>query len=243
MGEIFGRRNVLEALKSGAPVNRVTVVKGGEKRVFAEIKAEAFRRGIPVVETGRKFFEEKFPGENHQGVCASRAAAAYLEDWREILETAAAKGEEPFILVLDGIEDPHNLGAMIRTCEAAGVHGVIIPKRRAVPLTEGVAKASAGAVEYVPVARVANIAGVLDELKKAGCWIVGTAMKGRDVYEEDLPGAVAVVVGNEQKGISPLVEKKCDFLVSIPMSGKLNSLNASVAAGIVIYEIKRKKKA
>jgi len=154
---------------------------------------------------------------------------------------AREKNEEPLLILLDEIEDPHNLGAILRTADAVGAHGVIIPKRRAVPLTEGVAKASAGAVEYVPVARVANIAQTIDALKKEGLWIVGTSLQGKDIYQQDLTGPLVVVVGSEGKGLSRLTEEKCDFLISIPMKGKINSLNASVAAGVVMYEIMRQR--
>ena len=154
---------------------------------------------------------------------------------------AREKNEEPLIIVLDEIEDPHNLGAILRTADAAGAHGVIIPKRRAVPLTEGVAKASAGAVEYVPVARVANIIQVMEQLKKEGCWVVGTGLNGKLIYEQDLKGPLVVVIGSEGKGLSKLTEEKCDFIVKIPMLGQINSLNASVATGVVLYEVVRQR--
>ena len=158
-----------------------------------------------------------------------------------MLQAAKDKGEDVLLVILDELEDPHNLGAILRSVDAVGAHGIIIPKRRAVPLTDGVAKASAGAVEHVPVARVANIAQTIDELKKRGVWVAGASMDGREMYGQDLKGPLALVIGSEGKGISRLVSEKCDFLVSIPMRGKINSLNASVAAGLLLYEAYRQR--
>jgi len=240
MADLYGRNPVLEALKNGTTINKIYIAKGEMKGSVKEIMALAKERRIVVTQVEKAKLDSMFPKVNHQGVAASIAAADYVE-WQDILESARVKGEDPFIIVLDELEDPHNLGAILRTADAAGAHGVIIPKRRAVPLTEGVAKASAGAVEYVPVARVSNLAQTLEALKKEGLWVAGAAMNGKCYYEQDLKGPLAVVIGSEGKGISRLVEEKCDFLVSIPMQGKINSLNASVAAGLLMYEVYRQR--
>ena len=240
MADVYGRNPVMEALKSGATINKIYVAKGENKGSIKEILALAKEKKIVISQVERAKLDSMFPKVNHQGVAASIAAADYV-DWQDILANAREKGEDPFIIVLDELEDPHNLGAILRTADAAGAHGVIIPKRRAVPLTEGVAKASAGAVEYVPVARVSNLAQTLEALKKEGLWVAGAAMNGAEFYKQDLKGPLAVVIGSEGKGISRLVEEKCDFLVSIPMQGKINSLNASVAAGLLMYEVYRQR--
>ena len=240
MADLYGRNPVLEALKNGTTINKIYIAKGEMKGSVKEIMALAKERRIVVTQVEKAKLDSMFPKVNHQGVAASIAAADYVE-WQDILESARVKGEDPFIIVLDELEDPHNLGAILRTADAAGAHGVIIPKRRAVPLTEGVAKASAGAVEYVPVARVSNLAQTLEALKKEGLWVAGAAMNGKCYYEQDLKGPLAVVIGSEGKGISRLVEEKCDFLVEIPMFGDVNSLNASVAAAVLMYEIVRQR--
>ena len=194
-----------------------------------------------MAQVERKRLDQLFPGKNHQGVYASVAEAAYVE-WEEILERARAKGEAPLVLVLDELEDPHNLGAIIRTAECAGAHGVIIPKRRSVGLTAVVGKASAGALEYLPVARVANLVSAIRELQKAGVWVFGTAADGDTaLYQADLKGPAAIVIGNEGDGMSRLVAEACDFKVSIPMRGRISSLNASNAAAILLYEAVRQR--
>jgi len=240
MAEIFGRNPVLELLRSDKSINKILIAAGTEKGPIQEIVKLAKQKRITLQQVERSHLDKMFSGENHQGVAALASAADYVE-WQDIVERAREKNEDPLIIILDEIEDPHNLGAILRTADAAGAHGVIIPKRRAVPLTEGVAKASAGAVEYVPVARVANIVQTMEQLKKEGCWIVGTSLQGKVLYEQDLKGPLVVVVGSEGSGLGKLTEEKCDFLVTIPMQGKINSLNASVATGVVLYEALRQR--
>jgi len=241
MAEIFGRNPVLELLRSDKSINKILIAAGAEKGPMLDIVKLAKQKRIPFQQVERSHLDKMFPGQKHQGVAALVAAADYVE-WQDILERARAKNEDPLIIVLDEIEDPHNLGAILRTADAAGAHGVVIPKRRAVPLTEGVAKASAGAVEYVPVARVANIVQVIEQLKKEGCWVVGTSLNGKVFYEQDLKGPLVVVIGSEGRGLGKLTEEKCDFLVTIPMQGQINSLNASVATGVVLYEVLRQRR-
>ena len=240
MGEIFGRNPVLEALKAGTTIYQLIVAKGEQKGSIQEILRLAKEQRVQVQLVERNKLDKMFAGQNHQGVAAQIATADYV-DWQDMLQAAKDKGEDVLLVILDELEDPHNLGAILRSVDAVGAHGIIIPKRRAVPLTDGVAKASAGAVEHVPVARVANIAQTIDELKKRGVWVAGASMDGREMYGQDLKGPLALVIGSEGKGISRLVSEKCDFLVSIPMRGKINSLNASVAAGLLLYEAYRQR--
>lgn len=242
MSDIYGRNPVIEALKSGVEINRIYIAKGALHKAVDDIYKLARERQIPVQQVERKKLDNLFAGKNHQGVYASVAETAYVE-WEDILSAARKKGEPPLVLVLDEIEDPHNLGAILRNADAFGVHGVIIPKRRSVSLTGTVAKAACGALQYVPVARVANIAQTLKTLKKEGLWICGTAMDGENIYGAPLSGALAIVIGNEGHGMRPLVAEQCDFTVSIPMRGRINSLNASVAAGIVLSEVTRRREA
>lgn len=240
MSEIYGRNPVIEALKSGTEINRIFIAKGAQHKAIDEIYKLARSAQIPVQQVDRKKLDSLFPGKNHQGVYASVAEMRYAEI-EDILACAREKGEAPLLLVLDELEDPHNLGAILRNADAFGVHGVVIPKRRSVSLTGTVAKAAAGALQYVPVARVANIAQTLKDLKKEGLWICGTAMDGQNIYQAPLSGPLAIVIGNEGHGMRPLVAKQCDFTVSIPMKGRINSLNASVATGIVLSEVVRRK--
>lgn len=240
MSEIIGRQPVLEVLKSQQSINKLLLAKGERKGTIFEILKLAKEKRVPIQQVEKKYLDKMFPGKNHQGVVAYVSVTDYV-DWQDLLARARERKEEPLLVILDEIEDPHNLGAILRTVDAVGAHGVIIPKRRAVGLTEGVAKTSAGAVNYVPVARVANIAQILEALKKEGLWIVGTSLKGENLYKQNLQGPLAIVIGNESKGLSRLVEEKCDFLISIPMQGEINSLNASVATGIVLYEILRQR--
>lgn len=238
---VFGRNPVLELLKSEKSVNKVVVTKGNHKGVMKEIIGIAQNKKIPLQQVDKINIDKMIPGENHQGVVASVATADYVE-WEDILNKAREKNEDPLIIILDGIEDPHNLGAILRTCDAIGAHGVIIPKRRTVSLTEGVAKSSVGAIEYVPVARVSNITQTIEKLKKEGVWVVGADMDGQVLYKQDLNMPLALVIGSEGKGVSRLVKEHCDFLVSLPMLGNINSLNASVATGVIMYEILRQRK-
>ena len=242
MGDIFGRNPVMEALKTDRTINKIWVVKGEQKGSIREILALAKEKRVMVQMVDRSKLDAMFPKQNHQGVAASVASADYV-DWRDIVDLARKRGEDPLIVILDELEDPHNLGAILRSVDAVGAHGVIIPKRRAVSLTDGVAKASAGAIEHVPVARVSNIVQVIEELKKMGVWIAGANMHGQYMHKQDLTGPLAIVIGSEGKGLGKLVSESCDYIVSIPMQGKINSLNASVAAGVLLYEAYRQRNA
>ena len=231
---IAGRNPVSEAIRNGRAIDKILIAKGEKNGAVVGILAKAREKQILVKEVDRTKLDFVCGNETHQGIVAFAAVREYstVED---ILSYAEEKGEAPFIMILDEVEDPHNLGAIIRTAECAGVHGVIIPKRRSAGLSYTVGKASAGAVEYMRVARVTNIAVLIDELKEKGVWVYGADMNGTDYSKCDFSGACAIVIGNEGKGISRLVREKCDVIVSLPMKGKINSLNASVAAGILMY--------
>ena len=237
---IIGRNPVLEALKAGRPIDSVYISgEGGSLSLIARLAKE---QGAVVKEAGRQKLDEISGGAAHQGVIAFGACAEYVEI-KDILEAAKAKNEPPFVIICDGIEDPHNLGAIIRTAECAGVHGVIIPKRRSASLNETVFKTSAGAASWVPVARVANIPAAIDELKRQGLWIYGTDASGEDYTKTDLKGPIGLVIGSEGFGIGKLTASKCDFMLRLPLKGKITSLNASVAAGIFMYEALRQREA
>ena len=231
---IAGRNPVSEALRSGRPIDKILVARGEKSGAVVGILAKARDRQIPVKEVDRTKLDFLSGIAPHQGIIALAAAKEYctLDD---ILAYAEEQNEPPFLVILDELEDPHNLGAIIRTAECTGVHGVIVPKRRSASLSYTVGKASAGAVEYMRVARVTNIAKTIDELKARGVWVYGADMNGTDYLDCDLSGACAIVIGNEGKGISRLVREKCDVIVSLPMKGHINSLNASVAAGVLMY--------
>lgn len=235
---IAGRNAVSEALKSGRAIDTVWVSKGEHGGNLPALIAQCRKRDIPVKETDSRKMDTL--SQNHQGIIAFAACKEYatLED---LFKLAQERGEPPFFILCDELEDPHNLGAILRTAEAAGAHGVIIPKRRAVGLTATVYKASAGAVEYVPVARVTNLTDTIKELKKRQMWVYGLDMNGENWCSGDLTGPIAVVVGSEGRGISRLVREQCDQILSLPMQGSINSLNASVACGIVLYEIMRQR--
>ena len=237
---IAGRNPVMEAIRSGRSIESILVAKGERSGSVVAIIAKAKQKNIPVKDVDSKKMDFLAKGVNHQGIVAQCAVKEYstLED---IFALAEERGESPFIIVLDKIEDPHNLGAIIRTAECAGAHGVIIPERRSAGLSYTVEKTSAGALEYMPVVRVKNISAVLQKLKDKGIWVYGADMDGEHYKKVNFDGAVALVIGNEGKGISPLVAKDCDVIVSLPMKGKINSLNASVAAGILMYEIADKR--
>ncbi|RSK25528.1 23S rRNA (guanosine(2251)-2'-O)-methyltransferase RlmB [Bacillus sp. HMF5848] len=237
---IMGKNAVLEALKSERPVHKVWIAEGAQKAGMQPIIQLSKQAGVLLQYVPRKKIDQMVEG-THQGVVAQVAAYQYAE-LDDIIQLAKSREEQPFVIILDELEDPHNLGSILRTCDAVGAHGIIIPKRRSVGLTSTVAKASTGAIEYVPVARVTNLSRTLDELKDLGLWIVGTDASGRDDYR-NLDGAMAIglVIGSEGKGMSRLVKEKCDFLVSLPMVGKVTSLNASVAAGLLMYEVFRKR--
>ncbi len=239
--QLEGRNAVLELLKSGKDIDKIIVAKGNVEGTIKRIIGEASRKGIVIQEVARQKLDEISQTKNHQGVIAIASAHSYATV-EEILENAASKNEPPFIIILDGITDPHNLGAIMRTAECAGAHGIIIPKRRSVGLTAVVGKTSAGAIEYMPVAKVTNISNIIEELKEKGVWIASTDMDGETYFNADLKGPIAIVIGSEGEGVSRLVKEKCDFNVSIPMYGNISSLNASVAAGLIMYEIVRKRK-
>ncbi|CAM4519230.1 23S rRNA (guanosine2251-2'-O)-methyltransferase [Paenibacillus endophyticus] len=239
---IAGKHPVLEALRSGREINKIWIADGAQKTLTQPIVAEAKKFGIVVQFVDKRKLDSLTPGVTHQGVVAQAAAFAYVEV-EEILERAKERDEIPFILLLDEIEDPHNLGSILRTAECTGVHGVIIPKRRSAGLTATVLKTSAGAAEHVPVARVTNLAQTIDKLKEAGVWVAGTDLSAsQDVYKMKFDMPLVVVIGNESKGMGRLIKEKCDFLVKLPMLGQLNSLNASVAAGVLMYEVVRQRR-
>lgn len=236
-----GRNALTEALASGRAIDKVFIAEGSTDRALARLAAQAKQAGSVVVETDRRKLDQMSATGAHQGVIAMVAAHSYatLDD---ILNRAKERGEAPLIVICDELSDPHNLGAIIRTAECAGAHGVVIPKRRSVGLTAIVGKASAGALEYMPVARVTNITNAIKELKERGVWIFGTAAEGATpLYQADLKGAAAIVIGNEGDGMSRLVAESCDLKVSIPMKGRISSLNASAAAAILLYEAVRQR--
>ena len=238
---IYGTNSVFEALNSGREIDKIFILEGARHSRLAEIVAIAKKRGVHYTLVNRKKLDDLSEGGNHQGVLAFAAVHSYAEV-EDILKSAEEKGEAPFILIAEGLKDPHNLGSIIRCANAAGAHGVIIPKNRSVGLNATVAKVSAGAVEYTPVARVTNIGAVIDKLKDKGVWVAGTALEGSVSYTDaDLTGALAIVIGSEGEGLSRLTREKCDFLVKIPMLGQAESLNASVAAGILLYESVRQR--
>lgn len=240
-GIIEGRNAVIEALRLGTPIDKIYLMKGDTDKTLGHIASRARAAGIVVVDADKRKLDAMSRTHSHQGVIALGAVREYVTV-ETILEAAAAKGEKPLVVVCDEISDPHNLGAILRTAECAGAHGVIIPKRRSAGLTAIVAKTSAGAVSYVPVARVANVAATLNDLKKQGLWVFGTAADGTTtLYDADLKGAAAIVIGSEGDGMSRLVAETCDFLVSIPMKGRISSLNASAAAAILLYEAVRQR--
>ena len=238
--KVTGRNAVHEALKSGRSLDHVLVAKGERSGSIRPLLAACRERGIPVKEVDSRKLDQ-LCGPHHQGIAAVAACKEYAE-LEDLFAAAERSGEPPFFVICDGIEDPHNLGAILRSAEAAGVHGVIVPKRHGAGLTSAVYKASAGAVEYVPVARVANITQTIRDIQKRGVWVYGLDMDGETWCTADLRGAAALVVGSEGKGISRLVKDTCDHLVSLPMSGRIGSLNASVACGILLYEGLRQRR-
>ncbi|GIO15274.1 23S rRNA (guanosine(2251)-2'-O)-methyltransferase RlmB [Cohnella xylanilytica] len=232
---------MLEALKAGRALNKIWVSNQAQRSLVQPILEEAKSRGVVVQFADKKKLDSLAPDVQHQGVVAQAAAVSYAEV-DDMLELAAERGEAPLLVLLDEVEDPHNLGSILRSADCTGAHGVIVPKRRSASLTAVVAKTSAGAVEHVPVARVANLAQTIDKLKEAGVWIAGAdAAATQSAYKANLTGPLAIVIGSEGKGISRLVREKCDFLISLPMFGKVNSLNASVAAGVILYESVRQR--
>jgi len=238
--KIEGRNPVSEALKSGREIDKIFIKKGNLEGSIIPIIKKARERGIIISEVEKHKLDSMSETGNHQGIIACVAASRYYTI-DEIIKAAEEKGEPPFIIICDKISDPHNLGSILRTAECAGVHGVIIPKRSGAGLNAAVAKASAGAVEYTKVCKVTNIARCIEELKDKGLWIAGAEFGGQDMYKSDMTGAFGLVIGSEGEGISRLVREKCDFLVSIPMYGNINSLNASVAAAVLMYESVRQR--
>ncbi len=240
-GQLEGRNALQEAIRSGRTIDKVFIASGDTDRSLQHLAAQAKEVGAVVVPVDRRKLDAMSTTGAHQGVIALAAAHAYCTV-DDILEEAAARGEAALIVICDELTDPHNLGAILRSAECAGAHGVIIPKRRSVGLTATVAKASAGAVEYMKVARVTNINAAISELKEKGVWIFGTAAEGSiPMYQADLKGPAAIVIGNEGDGMSPLVRKNCDVMLSIPMKGSISSLNASAAASILLYEAVRQR--
>ncbi len=240
-GQLEGRNALTEALRAGRTIDKVFIADGDTDRGLQRLAAEAKEAGAVIVPVDRRKLDQMSFTRSHQGVIALAAAHDYytIDD---ILEEAASRGENALIVICDELSDPHNLGAIMRSAECAGAHGVVIPKRRSVGLTATVAKASAGAVEYMKVARVTNINNAINELKEKGVWVFGTAAEGSvPMYKADLTGPAAIVIGNEGDGMSPLVRKNCDMLVHIPMAGRISSLNASAAASILLYEAVRQR--
>ena len=239
-GLIVGRNAVLQALESGRTIDSVTVAQGQRGGQAGKIIDICRERKIPVKFADARKLDRLCDGAAHQGVAAFAAAHEYAE-LDDIFALAQSRNESPFIVVCDSLEDPHNLGAIIRTANLAGAHGVIIPKRRAVGLTATVARTSAGALNYTPVARVTNLGATIDQLKKEGIWFVCADMNGEIMYRQNLTGPIGLVIGNEGDGVSRLVKEKCDFTASIPMKGDIDSLNASVATGVLAFEIVRQR--
>ncbi|ULL13366.1 23S rRNA (guanosine(2251)-2'-O)-methyltransferase RlmB [Paenibacillus sp. H1-7] len=238
---IAGKHSVLEALRSGRTINKIWIAENAQKQLTQPIIAEAKQQGVIVQTADKRKLDQMVENVQHQGVVAQVAAYDYVEV-DDILEYARSRNEEPFILILDEIEDPHNLGSILRTADCTGVHGVIIPKRRSVGLTATVSKTSAGAVEYVRVARVTNLAQTIEQLKEQGVWVAGTDVAApQPLYQTNLNMPLALVIGNENKGMGRLIKEKCDFLLKLPMFGHINSLNASVAASVFMYEVVRQR--
>ena len=237
---IEGRNAVLEALRSGKPMDKLYVLDGCQDGPIRTIVREAKKHDVILQFVTKERLNQLSETGKHQGVIAHAAAYEYAQV-EDMLELAKSRGEDPFIFLLDNIEDPHNLGAIIRTANLAGAHGVIIPKRRAVGLTATVARTSAGALNYTPVARVTNLKKTVEDLKKQGLWFVCADMDGTVMYDLDLKGPIGLVIGNEGEGVSRLMKENCDFVAGIPMTGDIDSLNASVAAGVLAYEIVRQR--
>ena len=237
---IEGRNAVIEAFRSGKPIDKVFILDGCQDGPMVTIRREAKKKDVMIKYVTKERLDQMSETGKHQGVIAYAAAYEYAEV-SDILEKAKEKGEDPFIFILDNIEDPHNLGAIIRTANLAGAHGVIIPKNRAVGLTATVAKASAGALNYTPVAKVTNLSQTIEELKKEGLWFVCADMDGEIMYRQNLTGPIGLVIGNEGEGVGRLVKSKCDLVARIPMQGDIDSQNASVAAGVLAYEVVRQR--
>lgn len=237
---IIGRNAVSEALRSGRAIDSLLVARGDRSGSLGKIISECRERDIVVKEADTKKLDFLCGHSNHQGVVAFAAVHEYAAI-DELFALAESRNEPPFIIICDELEDPHNLGAILRTAEASGAHGIIVPKRRSASLSYAVGKASAGAIEYVPVARVSNISAAIEELKQKGLWVYGAELGGTSWYGQDYSSPVALVIGSEGRGLGRLIKEKCDFIISLPMKGKINSLNASVAAGILMFEVARQR--
>jgi len=237
---IEGRNAVIEAFRAGKPIDKIFILDGCQDGSVSTIKREAVKRNVMIKYVTKDRLDQMSETGKHQGVIAYAAAYEYA-DLEDIFAKAEEKGEDPFVIILDNIEDPHNLGAIIRTANLAGAHGVIIPKNRAVGLTATVARTSAGALNFTPVVKVTNISKTIQELKKRGLWFVCADMGGTEMYKLNLKGPIGLVIGNEGEGVSRLVRENCDMIASIPMKGDIDSLNASVAAGVLMYEIVRQR--
>lgn len=240
--KVIGRNPVLEAIKSGRTIEKILIKKGHREGSVLPIIRKAKEMGIVIQEADHHKLDLIAEGENHQGIVAFVSSYTY-KSIDDILDNARSKNEPPFVIICDKITDPHNLGAILRTANCAGVHGIIIPKRGSAGLNSAAVKTAAGAAEYTPVAKVTNIASAIDKLKNEGLWIAAADMDGQKMYDADLTGAIGIVIGSEGEGIGRLVKEKCDFTVSIPMLGDINSLNASVAAGVLVYEALRQRNA
>lgn len=237
---IYGRNPVIEALDSGHEINKMLILEASRDKTLQKVIDKAKEKKILIQYVDRKQLDKVSDGENHQGVIAYVSPYHYVTV-DELLEGAKSKNEFPLLIICDEITDPHNLGSLIRTANAVGAHGIIIPKRRSAAINQTVVKTSCGAVEYVPVARVTNITQTIKQLKSEGVWVVGTDMQGELYTGANLKGSLAIVIGNEGDGISRLVKESCDFMVSLPMKGEVSSLNASVAGGIILYEVLRQR--
>jgi 23S rRNA (guanosine2251-2'-O)-methyltransferase len=240
-GLVFGRNAVKELLASGRDVDKIITARGDRDGSISMLVSQAIERKIPVIEADRRKLDDMCAGGNHQGIVAMAAMHDYVSI-DDILSYAASLGEAPLIAVCDGVEDPHNLGAIIRSAECAGFHGLVIPKRHSATLTATVVKSSAGATEHLRIAKVSNLPTAIDELKEKGVWVYGADMDGDVYYKTDLKGAVAIVMGSEGKGLSRLVEEKCDFRLSIPLYGKINSMNVSAAAAVLFCEAAKQRR-
>lgn len=238
---IMGRNSVIEALNSGREINKIFIAKGPRQGSLRQLVGLARSKGLVVQEVDTAKLDNITDGKRHQGVVATVSPVAYVQV-EDIIARAQIKNEQPFMVLLDELEDPHNVGAILRTADAAGVHGVLLPKRRSCPISATVAKTSAGAVEYVPIARIGNVAQTIDRMKKQGLWIVGADMDGtKNYYEADLSGPIVIAVGSEGQGLGRLTKEHCDLLVRIPMLGTITSLNASVACSLLLYEVMRQR--
>jgi 23S rRNA (guanosine2251-2'-O)-methyltransferase len=238
---IIGRNSVAEVIKSGRSINKILVAKGDRQGSLKNIVGQALKAGLLIQEVDHAKLDSIAPGQRHQGIIAYAAPIQFVEV-ADIIQIAYSKGEPAFLVLLDELEDPHNVGAILRTADGAGCHGLLLPKRRTAPISATVAKTSSGAVEYVPIAQIGNVSQTIKSLKKQGIWVIGADMDGeKNYYEADLTGPIVVVVGNEGQGLSRLTKENCDLLVKIPMKGHMTSLNASVACSLLLYEVLRQR--